>query len=420
MQEFNDEQKKVMQEFNDEQKKAIQECNDEQKKAMQECNDEQKKAMQDLKQEFNDEQRKTADEQRKLLQDLKQEFNDEQKKAADEQRKVLQDLRESQNKIIEELNSKFDQRVEEIDSRIGGLSNELKEFVNHELENFDSRIGGVNNELKEFVNHEFKNFDERLKQVEHGAPDRSGMITIGHMKPPEFSGQVPWAVYKRQFEAAANVNHWTTDGQKATALVLALRGAASEVLQTITDQLDFHAIVRAMELRFGNENTQEVHRVQLKTRQQKSGETFQELATDIERLVHLAYPTRTSDVNEETAVDAFIDAIHDRDLKKAARLSGRRKLGDVLTYVLSYVAADDAAKPTHRARELTLDTEIEQLVRRAVQEGFNSQKNQNKSNDNRESRRSLRCWNCGRVGHVQRYCRQAAADGPASSSYPEN
>ena len=355
------------------------------------------KAMQDLKQEINDEQRKTADEQRKLLQDLKQEFNDEQKKTADEQRKVLQDLRESQNKIIEELNSKFDQRAEEIDSRMLVV---------------ERRIGGVSNELK--------NFDERLKQVEHGTPDRSGMVTIGHMKPPEFSGQVSWDVYKRQFEAAANVNHWTTDEQKATALVLALRGAASEVLQTITEQLDYHVIVRAMELRFGNGNTQEVHRVQLKTRQQKSGETFQELATDIERLVHLAYPTRTSDVNEETAVDAFIDAIHDRDLKKAARLSGRRKLGDVLTYVLSYVAADDAAKPTHRARELTLDTEIEQLVRRAVQEGFNSQKSENKPNVSRESRRSLRCWNCGRVGHVQRYCRQAAADGPASSSYPEN
>ena len=41
----------------------------------------------------------------------------------------------------------------------------------------------------------------------------------------------------------------------------------------------------------------------------------------------------------------------------------------MLTYVLSYVAADDAAKSIHRARELTLDTEIEQLVRRAVQRG---------------------------------------------------
>src|SRR5215470_19593816 len=182
------------------------------------------------------------------------------------------------------------------------------------------------------------------------------------MKPPEFNGQVLWSVYKRQFEAAASANHWTTDEQKATALVLALRCPASEVLQTIADQQNYNAIVRAMELRFGNENIQEVHRVQLKTRQQKSGETFQELAMDIERLVHLAYPTRTPDVNEETAVDAFIDAICDPDLKKSARLSGRRKLGEVLTYVLSYVAADDASKPPHRARELTLDTEIGELV----------------------------------------------------------
>ena len=83
---------------------------------------------------------------------------------------------------------------------------------------------------------------------------------------------VPWAVYKRQFEAAAEINHWTTDMQKATALILALRGPASELLQTITDQRDYNAIVRVMELRSGNEHIQEVHRVQLE------GETLQELA----------------------------------------------------------------------------------------------------------------------------------------------
>ena len=78
-----------------------------------------------------------------------------------------------------------------------------------------------------------------------------------------------------------------------------------------------------MELRFGNEHIQEVHRVQLKTREQKQGETLQELAMDIERLVHLAYPTRNSDVYEETAVDAFVDAIRDSGLKKALRISGK-------------------------------------------------------------------------------------------------
>jgi len=44
--------------------------------------------------------------------------------------------------------------------------------------------------------------------------------------------ETSWELYKKQFEAAAVANWWT-EHQKATELVLALRGKALEILQNI-------------------------------------------------------------------------------------------------------------------------------------------------------------------------------------------
>ncbi|KAJ3662681.1 hypothetical protein Zmor_007017 [Zophobas morio] len=74
--------------------------------------------------------------------------------------------------------------------------------------------------------------------------------------------------YKKPFEAAATANLWKEE-QKATALVIDLRGAALEILQTLSDEdvSKYNALTTALELRFRDEQLKEVFPTQLKTRE---------------------------------------------------------------------------------------------------------------------------------------------------------
>ncbi|CAH1981907.1 unnamed protein product [Acanthoscelides obtectus] len=59
------------------------------------------------------------------------------------------------------------------------------------------------------------------------------------MKPPQFDATTAWNVYRRQFEAAANANGWSST-EKATALTLALRDAAAILQRTSTEEQEVY------------------------------------------------------------------------------------------------------------------------------------------------------------------------------------
>ena len=111
------------------------------------------------------------------------------------------------------------------------------------------------------------------------------------IQPPTYDGQTLWSSYKKQFETTAAANLWGEE-QKATALVIALRGAALVILQTLSeeDRNRYSALTAALELRFGDKHLKKVFAAQLKTRIQKTGESLQEFEADIKRLVRNAPP----------------------------------------------------------------------------------------------------------------------------------
>ncbi|RYA68245.1 hypothetical protein DD592_26870 [Enterobacter cloacae complex sp. 2DZ2F20B] len=85
----------------------------------------------------------------------------------------------------------------------------------------------------------------------------SGYVTsaLRTIQPPTNDSQTPWSSYKKQFEAAATANLWEEE-QKGTALVIALRGAALEILQTLSeeDRNRYSALTAALGLRFGDKH----------------------------------------------------------------------------------------------------------------------------------------------------------------------
>lgn len=74
------------------------------------------------------------------------------------------------------------------------------------------------------------------------------------IKKPIYDGQISFETYKLQFEAARKANSWT-EQEKATALVVALRGPSLNLLRTIPagDKDDFKNLSTALQTHFGEQ-----------------------------------------------------------------------------------------------------------------------------------------------------------------------
>ncbi|KAJ3662766.1 hypothetical protein Zmor_007095 [Zophobas morio] len=88
--------------------------------------------------------------------------------------------------------------------------------------------------IEDRMENKMKKFE---KLMTNAATIGSCYVTSGPrtIQPPTRDGQTPWSSYKKQFEAAATANLWE-EGQNATALVIALRSAVLEILQTLSEE----------------------------------------------------------------------------------------------------------------------------------------------------------------------------------------
>ncbi|KAJ8957282.1 hypothetical protein NQ318_007846, partial [Aromia moschata] len=173
------------------------------------------------------------------------------------------------------------------------------------------------------------------------------------MKPPQFDGKSSWVNYLRQFEAAAKANGWSL-AEKATALTLALRGDATDILQTLSleEQEDYHQLVRHLEMRYGQSHLEHVYHSQLKNRYQKSSESLQEFEADIARLVRLAYSSTPENVMERLSVQAFLDGLRDTETRQALTLARPSKLVDALARALEFEAAKQSCRGQAKVRRM--------------------------------------------------------------------
>ncbi|GBN42483.1 hypothetical protein AVEN_32444-1 [Araneus ventricosus] len=85
-------------------------------------------------------------------------------------------------------------------------------------------------------------------------------------------------------------------------------------------------IEKALESRCGDSDLTKCYRTELKTRRQKPGESFQELAADMKRLMSLEYAECSLDVPESLAAQYFVDAIRDEDTRYSTRLMDAKDL----------------------------------------------------------------------------------------------
>ncbi|KAJ8949441.1 hypothetical protein NQ318_007542 [Aromia moschata] len=283
----------------------------------------------------------------------------EQKLIENMDQKLMENYTTLEKKITE--NSSWLQK--QMDGKFGEIENKLvtveEEFQNKflEVERKIATLSLGSGEQQQVVNTALKSPGsdiDRLSKVELSSHMKISKI---RMKPPQFDGKSSWVNYLRQFEAAAKANGWSL-AEKATALTLALRGDATDILQTLSleEQEDYHQLVRHLEMRYGQSHLEHVYHSQLKNRYQKSSESLQEFEADIARLVRLAYSSTPENVMERLAVQAFLDGLRDTETERdtnGEEIILHRKTEETIRVVL----AEDTAVPERS--EMILDAHLD-------------------------------------------------------------
>ena len=95
-------------------------------------------------------------------------------------------------------------------------------------------------------------------------------------------------------------------------------------------------------------NRSELYRTQLKSRTRNRGETIPELAQAIKKLVRQAYPGVHKDVIETLAIDHFIDALTDSEIRLRIREFDSKTLADAERSALRLESHKNADKQRNR------------------------------------------------------------------------
>ncbi|KAJ8913587.1 hypothetical protein NQ315_013994 [Exocentrus adspersus] len=298
--------------------------------------------------------------------------------------KNFQDKADKQIEIVQEevstVRKKVQARVQEVEEEIGTVRDEIDKKV----QDLEQRI--MKKTTEECPGNEYKMpiHDNKL----------CVLLSHRHHKPPTFDGEASWSMYKRQFEAATT-NGWD-EQQKATELVLALRGKALQTLQDIPEekQNDYFTVVGALELRFGSKYLSQVYQNQLKSRSQGPTETLQEFSTDIERMVRLAYPEAPEEFIKQLNIQSFIDGVKDPELQQALRLGRFKTLSEAVIYGLEFEAAKNVSDEINTHQLLKgMMTLLEKLTNSDNKQAFRNS-------------RQLKCFGCEKIGHIQKNCRR--------------
>ena len=88
--------------------------------------------------------------------------------------------------------------------------------------------------------------------------------------------------------------------------------------------------------RYGTDHQADHFQMELKARQRRKGEPLQNLFQDIKRLMALAFPGQSGSMDEITAIDAFVEAFGDRELRKQVLQHSPSTLSEALTWAIRH------------------------------------------------------------------------------------
>lgn len=111
------------------------------------------------------------------------------------------------------------------------------------------------------------------------------------------------------------------------------KGGARALLNELDKESrkDYNSLIRVLHTRYGSAEKSELFRAKLQTRTRGKSESLPELAQSIKKLTRQAYPSAQSSLTSVLALEHFIDALPDGDLRLRLRESNPKSIHEAET-----------------------------------------------------------------------------------------
>ncbi|GFX73384.1 uncharacterized protein TNCV_1470041 [Trichonephila clavipes] len=140
--------------------------------------------------------------------------------------------------------------------------------------------------------------------------------------------------------------------------------------------------------------------LQMKTRLQKTGESLQEYASEVERLGNLAFSDHPATVREAISLQYFVDGLNDGEIQKAVKMADVRDLKSALKLEAA-TQASRRDRQTIRGARVTADEPCESRLLKEM-EKLKEEMQTIKAGISNQEKHNFKCWGCGGTGHLRR------------------
>ncbi|GFV21375.1 uncharacterized protein TNCV_2371321 [Trichonephila clavipes] len=339
--------------------------------------------------------------------------------------KKIDTVEEKINSVEEKITLKVEEKIAVVEEKIAVVEERIKEQVEERIEgvaeNFSlilQRVEDLEKKLLVCANKEESNIlpSSPVHVSTFPVPVTASTISV---KLSTYDGKTNWEVYKTQFSIISEANG-LTEGVKACELAASFRGVAAEILQTLpeTERLNLNSLYNALDLRFSQKYSKVYARLQMKLRLQKTGESLQEYASEVERLTNLSFSDHPATVREVISLQYFADGLKDEAIQRAVRIKDAQDLKSALLYALKLEAATQDSRRDRqsiRGARVNLDVPCESPWKSDIEklrDEFQAFKFQHQS----QEKRNFKCWRSGGTGHLRRNCPRSRKDENAVSS----
>jgi len=215
-----------------------------------------------------------------------------------------------------------------------------------------------------------------------------------HVKPPRYDGTQDVELFISRFQDVARLNRWTTE-----AHLLQLQLSLADKATDCSRGSSVPQVEELLRNRFGLSTRQARNKLRYMKRLPK--QSIQEVGVEAERLTRLAYPDLRPQDQEEMMIEAFLEAIDNRAVRRHLLASPAYTLASTIAKTEEYLQIGDNSPS--RVRAVEDESPLLDSLQATLKELQSTMAMQAETIKKLTEKKPLKCYDCNGP-HPRRLC----------------